>query len=152
MADSTEYIKLFTHIFELELNEYIKRKAAQRTALSTATLAESVDYDAIQHQRVPVIAEAMDMLNALQQANESQQDFKRQQNAVRQQATASGVPLWALSEVETATSKVVDKEEFEILQLPRTPRRHVMIKEEVHERTVPEETVTSWLAASGKLE
>ncbi|KAG6881676.1 hypothetical protein C0995_001071, partial [Termitomyces sp. Mi166 len=88
----------------------------------------------------------MDMLNALQQANESQQDFKRQQNAVRQQATASGVPLWALSEVETATSKVVDKEEFEILQLPRTPRRHVMIKEEVHERTVPEETVTSRLA------
>ncbi|KAG6882166.1 hypothetical protein C0995_015601 [Termitomyces sp. Mi166 len=39
MANSTEYIKLFTRIFELELNEYIKRKAAQRTALSTATPA-----------------------------------------------------------------------------------------------------------------
>ncbi|KAG6858611.1 hypothetical protein C0995_015322 [Termitomyces sp. Mi166 len=77
MADLTEYIKLFTHIFELELNEYIKRKAAQGTALSTATLAESVDYDAIWHQRVPVIAEAMNILNAPQQANESQQDFER---------------------------------------------------------------------------
>ncbi|KAG6869726.1 hypothetical protein C0995_001010 [Termitomyces sp. Mi166 len=77
MADSTEYIKLFTHIFELELNEYIKRKAARGTALSTAMPAESVDYDAIQHQQVPVIAEVMDMLNAPQQANESQQDFKR---------------------------------------------------------------------------
>ncbi|KAG6881004.1 hypothetical protein C0995_003423, partial [Termitomyces sp. Mi166 len=110
-------------------------------------LAESVDYDAIWHQQVPVIAEAMDMLNAPQQANESQQDFERRQNAVCQQATASGVPLWALSEVETAMSKVVDKEEFEILQLPRTLRRRVMIKKEVHERTVPEETVTSRLAA-----
>ncbi|KAG6859494.1 hypothetical protein C0995_007925 [Termitomyces sp. Mi166 len=48
MADSTEYIKLFTHIFELELNEYIKHKAARGTALSTAMLAESVDYDTIQ--------------------------------------------------------------------------------------------------------
>ncbi|KAG6855456.1 hypothetical protein C0995_006152, partial [Termitomyces sp. Mi166 len=109
-------------------------------------LAESVDYDAIWHQQVPVIAEAMDMLNAPQQANESQQDFERQQNAACQQATASGVPLRALSEVETATSKIVDEEEFEILQLPRMPRRHVTIKEEVHERTVPEETVTSQLA------
>ncbi|KAG6858754.1 hypothetical protein C0995_014125 [Termitomyces sp. Mi166 len=141
MTDLTEYIELFTRIFELE------HKAAQGTALSIATLAESVDYDTIRHQRVPVIAEAMDMLNALQQVNESQQDFKRQQNAAHQQATASGVPLWALSEVETATSKIVDKEEFEILQLPRTPRRCVMIKEEVHECTAPEGTVTSQLAA-----
>ncbi|KAG6886095.1 hypothetical protein C0995_008821 [Termitomyces sp. Mi166 len=109
--------------------------------------AESVDYDTIWHQRVPGIAEAMDMLNAPQQANESQQDFERQQNAVHQQATASGVPLWALSEVETATSKVVDKEEVEELQQPRTPRRHVMIKEEVHKCLVPEETATLWLAA-----
>ncbi|KAG6870770.1 hypothetical protein C0995_010835 [Termitomyces sp. Mi166 len=64
-------------LYVLELNEYIKRKAAQGTALSTATLAESVDYDAIQCQQVPVIAEAMDMLNAPQQANKSQQDFER---------------------------------------------------------------------------
>ncbi|KAG6886623.1 hypothetical protein C0995_006375 [Termitomyces sp. Mi166 len=65
-----------------------------------------------------------------------------------QQATASGVPLWALSEVEMATSKIVDEEEFEILQPPRTPRHRVTIKEEVHERTAPEGTVTSRLAAS----
>ncbi|KAG6857817.1 hypothetical protein C0995_005117 [Termitomyces sp. Mi166 len=77
--------------------------------------AESVDYDAIWRQRVPGIAEAMDMLNALQQA------------------TASGVPLQALSEVETATSKVVDEEEVEELQQPRMPWCRVMIKEEVHE-------------------
>ncbi|KAG6858148.1 hypothetical protein C0995_002270, partial [Termitomyces sp. Mi166 len=68
-------------------------------------------------------------------------------NAAHQQATASGVPLRALSEVEMATFKIVDKEKFEILQLPRTPRHHVMIKEEVHERTAPEGTVTSRLAA-----
>ncbi|KAG6870863.1 hypothetical protein C0995_010107 [Termitomyces sp. Mi166 len=146
MADLTEYIKLFTCIFELELNEYIKRKAAWGTALSTATLAESVDYDAIWRQRVPVIAEAMEMLNAPQQANESQQDFERQQNAAHQQATASGVSLQALSEVETAMSKIVDEEEFEILQLPRMPRCCVTIKEEVHEHTVSEETVTLRLA------
>ncbi|KAG6886650.1 hypothetical protein C0995_006147 [Termitomyces sp. Mi166 len=76
-ADSTEYIELFTHIFELELNEYMKHKSVQGTATSTAMPAESVDYDAIWHQRVSGIAEAMDMLNALQQANESQQDFER---------------------------------------------------------------------------
>ncbi|KAG6893932.1 hypothetical protein C0995_015583, partial [Termitomyces sp. Mi166 len=70
--DSTEYIKLYTRIFELELEEYIKRKEAY----ATATPAESVDYDAIRHQQVPVIAEAMDALNALQQVEESQQDFK----------------------------------------------------------------------------
>ncbi|KAG6869488.1 hypothetical protein C0995_002706, partial [Termitomyces sp. Mi166 len=88
----------------------------------------------------------MDMLNAPQQANEFQQDFERRQNAARQQATASGVPLWALSEVETAMSKIVDGEKFEILQLPRTLRCRVTIKEEVHECTAPEETVTSRLA------
>ncbi|KAG6895465.1 hypothetical protein C0995_012653 [Termitomyces sp. Mi166 len=97
--------------------------------------AESVDYDAIRCQQVPVIAEAMDMLNAPQQVNESQQDFE------------SGVPLQALSEVEMAMSKVMDEEEFEILQPPRMPRHRVTIKEEVHEHTVPEETVTLWLAA-----
>ncbi|KAG6893661.1 hypothetical protein C0995_016384, partial [Termitomyces sp. Mi166 len=63
-VDLTEYIKLYIHIFELELEEYMKRKEACTTARSTATLAESVDYDAIRHQRVPVIAEAMDALNA----------------------------------------------------------------------------------------
>ncbi|KAG6882801.1 hypothetical protein C0995_013722 [Termitomyces sp. Mi166 len=105
--------------------------------------AESVDYDAIWHQQVPGITEVMDMLNALQQANESQQDFERRQNA----ATASGVPLQALSEVKTAISKVVEEEEVEELQQPRTPRRHITIKEEVHDRLVPEETASSWLAA-----
>ncbi|KAG6892790.1 hypothetical protein C0995_002408, partial [Termitomyces sp. Mi166 len=74
--DSTEYIKLYTCIFELELEEYMKCKEACTTARSTATPAESVDYDAIRHQRVPVIAKAMDALNALQQAEESQQDFE----------------------------------------------------------------------------
>ncbi|KAG6882636.1 hypothetical protein C0995_014133 [Termitomyces sp. Mi166 len=70
--DSTEYIKLYTHIFKLELKEYMKCKEARTTARSTVTPAESVDYDAIRHQQVPVIAEVMDALNALQQAEESQ--------------------------------------------------------------------------------
>ncbi|KAG6882317.1 hypothetical protein C0995_014996, partial [Termitomyces sp. Mi166 len=96
----------------------------------------------IWHQQVPGIAEAMDMLNALQQANESQQDFKRRQNA-----TASGVPLQALSEVEMAMSKVVDEEEVEELQQLRMPWRCITIKEEVQKRLVPEETATLWLAA-----
>ncbi|KAG6869850.1 hypothetical protein C0995_016699 [Termitomyces sp. Mi166 len=82
-VDLTEYIELYTHIFKLELEEYMKHKEARTTARSTATLAESVDYDAIRHQQVPVIAEAMDALNALQQVEESQQDFERCQNAVR---------------------------------------------------------------------
>ncbi|KAG5348831.1 hypothetical protein C0989_007873 [Termitomyces sp. Mn162] len=80
-ADSTEYIELFARIFELELNEYIKNKTAQGTAMSTATPAESVDYDALLHQRTPDIAEAMDILNVPRQVNESQQDYKRWQNA-----------------------------------------------------------------------
>ncbi|KAG6893749.1 hypothetical protein C0995_016190, partial [Termitomyces sp. Mi166 len=67
------------------------------------------------------------------EAEESQQDFERCQNAVRRQATSSGVPLRALSDVETTTSKVVDEEELEILQLPQMPRQHIMIKEEVLE-------------------
>ncbi|KAG6893044.1 hypothetical protein C0995_001762 [Termitomyces sp. Mi166 len=79
--DLTEYIKLYTRIFELELKEYMKCKEAHTTARSTATLAESVDYDMIRHQRVPVIAEAMDALNTPQQAEEFQQDFERCQNA-----------------------------------------------------------------------
>ncbi|KAG6898731.1 hypothetical protein C0995_008680, partial [Termitomyces sp. Mi166 len=131
----------------LELNEYMKHKSVWGTVTSTATPAESVDYDAIRHQQVPGITKVMDMLNAPQQANESQQDFKRQQNAARQQATASGVPLQALSEVETATFKVVDEEEVEELQQPRTPWCCIMIKEEVHEHLVPEKTATLWLAA-----
>ncbi|KAG6871213.1 hypothetical protein C0995_007161 [Termitomyces sp. Mi166 len=135
--DSTEYIKLYTRIFELELKEYMKNKEAHTTARSTATPAESVDYDVIRHQQVPVIAEAMDALNALQQAEESQQDFERRQNAACRQAMSSGVPLRALSDIETTTSKVVDKEELEILQPPWMPRWHVTIKEEVLEHNVP---------------
>ncbi|KAG6882475.1 hypothetical protein C0995_014557 [Termitomyces sp. Mi166 len=63
-VESMEYIELYLQIFELELEEYMKRKEAHATARSTATPAESVDYNAIRHQRVPVIAEAMDALNA----------------------------------------------------------------------------------------
>ncbi|KAG6859184.1 hypothetical protein C0995_010904, partial [Termitomyces sp. Mi166 len=64
-VELTEYIELYLQIFELELEEYMKRKEACATARSTATPADSVDYDTIRHQRVPVIAEAMDALNAL---------------------------------------------------------------------------------------
>ncbi|KAG6882188.1 hypothetical protein C0995_015506, partial [Termitomyces sp. Mi166 len=75
-VESTEYIKLYLQIFELELEEYMKCKEVHATARSTATPAESVDYDAIRHQQVPVIAEVMDALNAPRQVEESQQDFK----------------------------------------------------------------------------
>ncbi|KAG6869919.1 hypothetical protein C0995_016282, partial [Termitomyces sp. Mi166 len=142
-VDSTEYIELYMQIFELELKEYMKHKEARTTARSTATPADSVDYDAIRHQRLPVIAEAMDALSAPQQVDESQQDYERHQNAARRQATTSGLPLRALSEVETTTSKVVDEEEFEILQLPQIPRWHVTIKDEVLERIVPAESENS---------
>ncbi|KAG6870098.1 hypothetical protein C0995_015237 [Termitomyces sp. Mi166 len=146
-VDSTEYIKLYIQIFELELEEYMKRKEAHATARSTATPADFVDYDAIRHQQVPVIAEAMDALNAPQQAEESQQDFERHQNAARRQATISGVPLRAVSDIETTTSKIVDEEEFEILQLPQIPGQHVTIKEEALERIVPADAENSQVIA-----
>ncbi|KAG6871262.1 hypothetical protein C0992_011385, partial [Termitomyces sp. T32_za158] len=133
---------LFTRIYELELNEYIKRKLARGTATSTATPAESVDYDAVLRQREPHIAEAMDMLNAPQQANESQQDFERRQNAARRQANTSGMPHRALSEVETATSYHAGDEEAEEPPEMRTPRRRVTIKEEERKESVPDEPVT----------
>ncbi|KAG6895644.1 hypothetical protein C0995_012410, partial [Termitomyces sp. Mi166 len=136
-VESTEYIELYLQIFELELKEYMKRKEARATARSTATLADSVDYDAIRHQRVLVIAEVMDALNAPKQVEESQQDFERHQNAACQQATISRVPLRAVSDIETTTSKVVDKEEFKIFQLPQMPGWHVTIKEEAMEHIVP---------------
>ncbi|KAG6883528.1 hypothetical protein C0995_009379 [Termitomyces sp. Mi166 len=78
----------------------------------------------------------MDALNALRQVKESQQDFERHQNAAHRQATISRVPLRAVSDVETTTSKVVD-EEVEILQPPQIPGQHVTIKEEALERSVP---------------
>ncbi|KAG6858385.1 hypothetical protein C0995_000365 [Termitomyces sp. Mi166 len=134
-VDSTEYIELYTRIF-VELEEYMKHKEAHATARSTATPAESVDYDAIRCQQVPVITEVMDALNALQQVEESQQDFERHQNAARQQATISGVPLRAVSDIETTTSKVVD-EEVKILQPPQIPGQHITIKEEALECSVP---------------
>ncbi|KAG6858758.1 hypothetical protein C0995_014106, partial [Termitomyces sp. Mi166 len=79
----------------------------------------------------------MDALNALRQVEESQQDFERCQNAVRRQAMISRVPLRAVSDIKTTTSKVVDKEEFEILQLPQIPGWHITIKEEALEHIVP---------------
>ncbi|KAG6886531.1 hypothetical protein C0992_003551 [Termitomyces sp. T32_za158] len=141
-SNSTEYIELFTRIYELELNEYIKRKLACGTATSTATLAESVDYDAVLRQREPNIAEAMDMLNAPQQANESQQDFERRQNATQRQANTSGMTHRALSEVETATSYHAGDDEVEELPEMRTPHRCITIKEEEHEESVHDEPVT----------
>ncbi|KAG6882496.1 hypothetical protein C0995_014539, partial [Termitomyces sp. Mi166 len=50
-VELTEYIELYLQIFELELKEYMKHKEAHATARSTATPAESVDYDAIRHQQ-----------------------------------------------------------------------------------------------------
>ncbi|KAH0578103.1 hypothetical protein H2248_005533 [Termitomyces sp. 'cryptogamus'] len=119
-ADSTEYIKLFARIFELELNEYIKRKTARGTATSTATTAESVDYNTLLHQCTPDIAEAMDILNAPRQVNESQQDYERQQNAARRQSNTSGMPRQALSEVEMATSHPAGEDEANTLPEDRT--------------------------------
>ncbi|KAG6872212.1 hypothetical protein C0992_009762 [Termitomyces sp. T32_za158] len=141
-SNSTEYIELFTRIYELELNEYIKRKLACRTATSIATPAESVDYNAVLRQCKPNIAEAMDMLNAPQQANESQQDFERRQNAARRQANMSGMPHWALSEVETAMSYHAGDDEAEEPPEMRTPCRRVTIKEEKRKESVPDELVT----------
>ncbi|KAG6871573.1 hypothetical protein C0992_010713, partial [Termitomyces sp. T32_za158] len=129
---------LFTRIYELELNEYIKRKLARGTATSTATPAESVDYDAVLHQCKPNIAEAMDMLNAPQWANESQQDFERWQNAAQRQANTSGMPHQALSEVEMATSYHAEDEEVEEMPERRTPHRRVTIKEEEREESMPD--------------
>ncbi|KAG6875036.1 hypothetical protein C0992_005469 [Termitomyces sp. T32_za158] len=141
-SNLTEYIELFTQIYELELNEYIKRKLARRTATLTATPAESVDYNTVLHQREPNFAEAMDMLNAPQQANESQQDFERWQNATWQQANTSGMPHRALSEVETATLYHAGDDEVEEPPEMRTPHRHVTIKEEECEESLPDEPVT----------
>ncbi|KAG6892817.1 hypothetical protein C0992_012385, partial [Termitomyces sp. T32_za158] len=141
-AESTEYIELFARIFELELNEYIKRKAARGTATSTATPAESVDYDALLRQRAPDIAEAMDILNAPKQANESQQDYERRQNAARRQSNTSGMPRQALSEVETATSHPAGEDETNIPPEDRTLRRRVTIKEEERDESVPDKPAT----------
>ncbi|KAG6870717.1 hypothetical protein C0993_004220, partial [Termitomyces sp. T159_Od127] len=104
----------------LELKEYIKHKTARGTATSTATPAESVDYDALLRQCVPDIAEAMDILNAPRQANESQQDYERRQNAARRQANTSGMPRQALSEVEMATSHPAGEDEANTLPEDRT--------------------------------
>ncbi|KAG6892984.1 hypothetical protein C0992_011660, partial [Termitomyces sp. T32_za158] len=126
----------------LELNEYIKRKLARGTATSTATPAESVDYDAVLRQCEPNIAEAMDMLNAPQWANKSQQDFERRQNAAWRQANTSGMPHWALLEVEMAMSYHVGDEEAEETPERRTPRRRVTIKEKECKESVPDNPVT----------
>ncbi|KAG6858582.1 hypothetical protein C0995_015510 [Termitomyces sp. Mi166 len=78
-------------------------------------LAESVDYDAIQHQRVPVIAEAMDILNAPQQVNESQQDFERRWNAVPKAQVQAAHTAAKNSDVESNAEEnqeeLVDDEE-----------------------------------------
>ncbi|KAG6894874.1 hypothetical protein C0992_004213 [Termitomyces sp. T32_za158] len=141
-SDLTEYIELFTWIYELELKEYIKRKLARRTATLTATPAESVNYDAVLRQRKPNIAEAMDMLNVPQQANESQQDFERWQNAAWWQANMSGMPHRALSEVETAMLYHAGDDEAEELPEMRIPCRCVTIKEEERKESVPDKPVT----------
>ncbi|KAG6895317.1 hypothetical protein C0992_001950 [Termitomyces sp. T32_za158] len=84
----------------------------------------------------------MDMLNAPQQANESQQDFERQQNAAQRQANTSGMPHQALFKVETATSYHTGDDEAEELPEMRMPCRRVTIKEEECKESVPEEPVT----------
>ncbi|KAG6872213.1 hypothetical protein C0993_002304, partial [Termitomyces sp. T159_Od127] len=125
----------------LELKEYIKRKTARGTATSTATPAESVDYNALLRQRAPDIAEAMDILNAPRQANESQQDYERWQNAARRQSNTSGMPRQALLEVETATSHPAGEDEANTPPEDRMLCRRITIKEEEHDESVPEEPV-----------
>ncbi|KAG6893807.1 hypothetical protein C0993_000245, partial [Termitomyces sp. T159_Od127] len=119
------------------LNEYIKCKLAQGTSTSTATPAESVDYDALLCQCAPDIAEAMDMLNVPRQASESQQDYEKRQSAARWQANTSRVPWQALLEVETTMSNPAVEREVDPPTEPKMPRQHVTIKEEEHEDHVP---------------
>ncbi|KAG6881474.1 hypothetical protein C0992_001007, partial [Termitomyces sp. T32_za158] len=84
----------------------------------------------------------MDILNAPKQANESQQDYERRQNAARRQSNTSGMPRQALSEVETATSHPAGEDETNIPPEDRTLRRRVTIKEEEHDESVPDEPAT----------
>ncbi|KAG6898845.1 hypothetical protein C0993_003596 [Termitomyces sp. T159_Od127] len=94
----------------------------QGTATSTATPAESVDYNTLLHWHAPDIAEAMDILNAPKQANESKQDYEKRQNAMQQQANASGMPWQALSEVEMVMSNLASKVEVDDPPEIRMPR------------------------------
>ncbi|KAG6882673.1 hypothetical protein C0992_011014, partial [Termitomyces sp. T32_za158] len=87
------------------------------------------------------------MLNAPQQANKSQQDFERRQNAARRQANTSGMPHQTLLEVETATLYHAGDDEAEEPPEMRTPHRCVMIKEEECEESIPDEPVTPWRIA-----
>ncbi|KAG6881194.1 hypothetical protein C0993_002435 [Termitomyces sp. T159_Od127] len=107
----------------------------------TATPAESVDYNALLRQCTPDIVEAMDILNAPRQVNESQQDYERQQNAARRQSNTSGMLRQALSKVEMATSHPAGEDEANTLPEDRTLRRCITIKEEEHDESVPEEPV-----------
>ncbi|KAG5331650.1 hypothetical protein C0989_007734, partial [Termitomyces sp. Mn162] len=83
----------------------------------------------------------MDILNAPRQANESQQDYERQQNAARRQSNTSGMPRQALSEVETATSHPAGEDEANTPPEDRMLCQHITIKEEEHDESVPEEPV-----------
>ncbi|KAG6882239.1 hypothetical protein C0992_012386, partial [Termitomyces sp. T32_za158] len=84
----------------------------------------------------------MDILNAPKQANESQQDYERRQNAARRQSNTSGMPRQALSEVETATSHPAGEDETNIPPEDRTLRQRVTIKEEERDESVPDEPAT----------
>ncbi|KAG6880976.1 hypothetical protein C0992_002156 [Termitomyces sp. T32_za158] len=84
----------------------------------------------------------MDILNAPKQANESQQDYERRQNAARRQSNTSGMPRQALSEVETATSHPAGEDETNILPEDRTLCQRVTIKEEERDESVPDEPAT----------
>ncbi|KAG6871112.1 hypothetical protein C0992_011695 [Termitomyces sp. T32_za158] len=83
----------------------------------------------------------MDILNVPKQANESQQYYKKRQNAARQQANTSGMPRQALSEVETAMSNLDGEDEANTLPEDRTPRRPITIKEEEHDESIPDKPV-----------
>ncbi|KAG6894035.1 hypothetical protein C0995_015250 [Termitomyces sp. Mi166 len=89
----------------------------------------------------------MDVLNAPRQVEESQQDFERHQNAAHRQAMISGVPLRAVPDIKTTTSKVVDEEEFKILKPPQIPGWHITIKEEALECIVPADAENSQVIA-----
>ena len=91
------------------------------------------------HRRAPLIADAMELLNAPRQANESQQDYVRHQNAANRQRIVSSVPQQALSEVETVTTTPAEPEALLAVQEVKTPRKQVTIKEEVDEVHILEE-------------
>ncbi|KAG6834324.1 hypothetical protein H0H93_010466, partial [Arthromyces matolae] len=102
--NTEQYMELYLRILDLELQEYIGRKAIRGSAASTPENAELRPSNYNLGTAFPQLDQAIELLHAPRQGNETDEEFTRRQAAAQRQRNMSGIVMPDQSIAETITT------------------------------------------------